>query len=115
MISSVFKLSPNFHAFPMLCLQINSWIGNFSSDSCCCCGGWAAEVNFGFRAAHAPDEVAVHRGKRTLARTQQPAMPTNTCTASNDANRAARIMENLNQTVLHRLVVNLHTGRRDNR
>src|SRR5258706_5346470 len=115
MISSVFKLSSNFQAFPMLCLQIISRVSNFSCDGCCRGGGWATEINLRFRTAHASDEVPIHRCESALTRTQQPAVTTNTSTASNYADSATCIVEDLNQPILHSLVKNLHTGRRDNR
>src|SRR5215510_861924 len=111
MISSVFKLSSNFQAFPMSCLQIISWISDLASDGSCCCGSWTTEINLRFGAAHAPNEVAVHCCESALTRTQQPTMTTDTRATSDHADGTTRVMEDLNQTVLHGFIVNLHTGR----
>src|SRR5689334_15427710 len=98
MISSVFKLSSNFHALPMSGLQVDSWIRDFPGNGSRCSCGRAAEVNFCFRAAHASNKVPVHCCKGAFTRAKQPSMTANTSAASHHTNGTAGIVKDLNQS-----------------
>src|SRR5688572_7565142 len=142
MISSVFRLSSNFQAFPMRfsfilntkdtkytkknqklgaplytswlqIVQISTRVGNSSSDGRCCGCGRAAKIDLGLWTAHPPDKVSVHGREGAFARAKQSAMTTNTGATTHHTDRAAGIVEDLNQSIFHGFVVNLHTGRCD--
>src|SRR5258706_10221718 len=111
MISSVFKLSSNFHDLPISGLQIDSGISNFPGNRSCRGGGRAAKIDFCLWTSHATNEVAIHRREGAFPGTKQPSMAADACAASNNTNRTASIVKDLNESILHGFIVNLHTGR----